>query len=96
MHAKVGKCKALSTYIKRISTSTQRAYREYIKEVAKINTMINSLWILSSKHSYEFYPLTVESQNDFFAQNDDGYEFYSLTKAFPRSVTYKIVTKITF
>ena len=58
--------------------------------------MINSLWILSSKHSYEFYPLTFESRKDFFAQNDDGYEFYSLTKAFSELVTYKIVTEITF
>ena len=32
---KVIECKALRTYIKRSSTSTHRAYREYIKEVAR-------------------------------------------------------------
>ena len=39
-----------------------------------------------------FNPLTVESRKDFFAQYNDGYEFYSLTKAFSELVTYKIVT----
>ena len=76
--------------------STQRAYMEYIKEVAKTNTMNNSSWILSSKHSYEFNPLTVESRKNFFAQHDNSYEFYSLTKPFSEFVTYKNVTEITF
>ena len=42
-----------------------------------------------------FNPLTVESRNDFFAQYNDGYEFYSLTKVFSELVTYNFVTEIT-
>ena len=56
-------------------------------------TIAHGFYPLSA--AMNFNPLTVESRKDFFAQYNDGYEFYSLTKAFSELVTYKVVTKFT-